>query len=64
MVSFNIGVEIGQLIALSLILAVMVLWRRTASFGRLSIAANVLIMTAGFALIGYQLGGLALNGNA
>ncbi len=52
MISFNIGVEVGQLIALSVILAVMVLWRRTASFGRLSIAANVLIMTAGFALIG------------
>ncbi|OYX36743.1 MAG: hypothetical protein B7Y99_00275 [Caulobacterales bacterium 32-69-10] len=64
MISFNIGVEVGQLIALSLILAVMVLWRRTASFGRTSIAANVLIMIAGFALIGYQLGGLVLNGNA
>jgi len=46
------------------ILAVMVLWRRTASFGRLSIAANVFIMTAGFVLIGYQLGGLALAGKA
>jgi len=55
MVSFNIGVELGQLIALSMILVVMVLWRRTASFQRYSVAANVLIMTAGFALMQYQL---------
>ena len=59
MISFNIGVEVGQLLALSLILALMVLWRRTRVFRPTSVAANVLIMTAGFVLIGYQLGGLA-----
>jgi hypothetical protein len=64
MVSFNIGVEVGQLIALSLILALMVLWRRSPSFGRLSVAANVLIMTAGVVLIGYQLAGFAYEGAA
>jgi hypothetical protein len=64
MISFNIGVEVGQLIALSLILALMVLWRRTRSFNRLSIAANVLIMTAGVVLIGYQLAGLVFERTA
>ena len=57
MLSFNVGVEIGQLIALSLILTVMVLWRRMASFGRMAVAANVAIMAAGFVLMEYQLFG-------
>jgi hypothetical protein len=64
MVSFNVGVEVGQLIALTLILAVMLAWRKTASFRPLSVAANVLIMTAGFVLIGYQLAGYAYQGAA
>jgi hypothetical protein len=59
MLSFNLGVEVGQLIALSLMLAVIALWRRAPGYGRLSVLANVLIMTAGFVLAGYQLGGLA-----
>ena len=57
MIGFNIGVEIGQLIALAVILAVMVQWRRTASFERLAVAANALILTAGFMLTEYQLAG-------
>jgi hypothetical protein len=56
MISFNVGVEIGQLIALSLMLAFILLWRRTKSFERYAVAANVLIMTAGFALMQYQIG--------
>ena len=62
MISFNIGVEMGQIIALSLILVAMILWRRTASFGRLSVVANVLIMVAGFALMEYQLAGYFIGG--
>jgi hypothetical protein len=62
MISFNIGVEIGQIVALSLILVAMLLWRRTASFGRLSVVANVLIMIAGFALMEYQLAGYFIGG--
>jgi len=38
LISFNIGVEIGQLIALSLILVVMTFWRTTKSFGRYAIS--------------------------
>jgi len=57
MVSFNVGVEIGQLIALSIILMFMHWWRGTSDFVKHAVAANVLVMTAGFLLMGYQLAG-------
>ncbi len=57
MVGFNIGVEIGQLIALAIFLVIMVSWRRSASFERYAVAANALILMAGFMLIEYQLAG-------
>ena len=56
LVSFNVGVEVGQLIALSLILIVMTLWRKTPWFGRTAVAANSLLMLAGFVLAGQQIG--------
>ncbi len=59
MISFNVGVELGQLVALSLILLVMTQWRRTSRFLRHASLVNVLLMTAGFVLIGYQLAGYA-----
>ena len=60
LIAFNIGVEIGQLLALAAILLVMTRWRATPSFARQAYAANVLMMTAGFALMSYQLVGLAV----
>lgn len=60
LLAFNVGVEIGQLLALTAILLVMTRWRASPSFGRQAYAANVLMMTAGFALMGYQLVGLAV----
>ena len=57
LLAFNVGVEIGQLLALAAILIVMGYWRRTASFWRHAYTANVIVMTAGFVLIGYQLTG-------
>lgn len=58
LIAFNIGVEIGQLLALGAILIVMGFWRRTRSFQRHAYVANVILMTAGFVLVGYQLTGL------
>ena len=55
LVAFNAGVEIGQVLALAAILIAMGYWRRTGSFWRHAYTANVIIMTAGFVLIGYQL---------
>lgn len=60
LLAFNVGVEIGQILALSLILIVMGYWRRTQSFWRHAYSANVVMMTLGFMLMGYQLTGLAL----
>lgn len=61
MISFNVGVEIGQLIALSIILLFMVPFRRTNGFVRSAVFANVLLMTAGFALAGYQIAGYVVG---
>ena len=61
LIAFNIGVEIGQLLALSAILIVMGFWRRTPSFMRHAFAANVVLMTAGFLLVGHQLAGYFTN---
>lgn len=57
LLAFNVGVEIGQLIALAIILIGMSYWRKTSSFLRHAYTANVLMMTAGWVLIGYQLTG-------
>ena len=57
LLAFNVGVEIGQLLALAAILIAMSYWRRSNSFLKHAYSANVLIMIAGFMLIGYQLTG-------
>jgi hypothetical protein len=57
LISFNIGVEMGQVIVLSIILILMTLWRRTSSFNRSVLVANALLMCAGMVLTGYQMAG-------
>jgi hypothetical protein len=57
MIGFNIGVELGQFAALALMLVAFNLWRRSSSFIRGAYLSNLLIMTAGFVLFGYQLTG-------
>jgi hypothetical protein len=60
LLAFNVGVEIGQLLALGIILIAMGYWRRTPAFLKHAYTANVAMMCAGFVLIGYQLTGLSL----
>jgi hypothetical protein len=57
MIAFNVGVEIGQILALGVILIVMNAWRALPVFHRQAYVANLALMTAGFVLIGYQLTG-------
>ena len=57
LIAFNVGVEVGQLLALAAILVVMRYWRAMPAFGRQAYAVNVLMMTAGFALMGLQITG-------
>ena len=61
MVSFNVGVELGQLLALSVMLIGFNVWRRSDSFLRHAFTANVLLMVAGFVLIGFQLTGYIVS---
>lgn len=60
LLAFNLGVEIGQILALSAILVAMGWWRRTAGFARHAYAANVWMMGAGFLLTFWQLAGFFL----
>jgi HupE / UreJ protein len=57
LIAFNVGVELGQLMALALILLAMTHWRARPAFARQAYAANVLMMVAGFALMGFQITG-------
>ncbi len=56
-VSFNVGVEIGQLMALAVLLILINAWRATGTFSRYANAFNVLLMFAGFLLASYQMAG-------
>jgi HupE / UreJ protein len=53
--SFNLGVELGQIAALTVMVSLLAMWRRRSSFGRFSIAANVALMYAGALLLLMQL---------
>src|SRR5215213_4890645 len=62
-VSFNIGVEIGQALALTAVLIALTYWRTHSGFVRHAFATNALVMACGFLLVGYQLSGYALAGS-
>lgn len=55
--SFNVGVEIGQVIALTLMLLALAAWRKRESFAQFSKACNVALMCAGVLLFLMQLHG-------
>jgi hypothetical protein len=59
-VSFNVGVEIGQGLALMGILIALTYWRTRAGFLRHAFATNAIVMSCGFLLVGYQLAGYFL----
>ena len=60
-VSFNAGVEIGQMLALMAVLLGLTAWRRHESFLRHAFVANTALMAGGFTLVGYQLAGFFLT---
>lgn len=61
LVSFNVGVEIGQFLALTVVLIGLAYWRTRPGFTRHAFAANTALMAGGFLLIGYQLTGYMVN---
>jgi hypothetical protein len=60
-ISFNVGVEIGQGLALTAILIGLEWWRTHDAFHRHAFTFNGLVMTGGFLLVGYQLSGYFLG---
>lgn len=60
-VSFNVGVEIGQVLALTAVLIVLSFWRTRSGFLKHAFATNTALMTVGFVLTGYQIAGYYLR---
>ncbi len=56
-VSFNAGVEIGQVLALTAVLIALSIWRSRKGFFQHAFATNAVLMTVGFLLAGYQIAG-------
>jgi len=60
-VSFNVGVEIGQMLALTGVLLALTFWRTRPGFMKHAFATNTMLMSAGFVLVGAQLSGYFLT---
>ena len=58
--SFNVGVEMGQILALFGVVAVLGYWRHRPSFSRWSFATNTALMVGGFLFAGVQMVGFVL----
>ena len=60
-VSFNVGVELGQGLALTFILIALMYWRTRPGFLQHAFACNGAVMSCGLLLVGYQLSGYFLS---
>jgi len=60
-VSFNVGVEMGQVVALTFVLLALSYWRTRSGFIRHAFLTNAVLMACGFALVGYQISGYFLG---
>lgn len=58
--SFNVGVEIGQILALTGVVALLSVWRTRPSFLSYGFATNTALMVGGFLLAGIQMVGFVL----
>ena len=59
--AFNIGVELGQVLGLSIIFILISYWRRFGNFNQDAYRANVALMVGGFIFVGYQLTGFFVS---
>jgi hypothetical protein len=57
LISFNVGVEVGQVMALAVVVVLLNLWRATPSFRKGAVFANLLLLAGGVALTAYQISG-------
>jgi len=60
LLAFNVGVELGQILALAFILIIMGYWRKSPRFFSQAYSVNVIMMSLGFMLIGLHLTGLVV----
>lgn len=61
--SFNVGVEFGQIIALAIMLVIISGWRKTESFKQFSLTANAGLVLAGLLLFIFQMHGYSHTTN-
>lgn len=59
-VSFNVGVEIGQVLALTAVLILLSFWRSRNGFWHYAFATNTALMSVGFILVGYKFAGYVM----
>ena len=60
-VSFNVGVEIGQGLALVAVFIGLSYWRTRAGFLQHAFVTNTMLMVGGFLLVGYQITGYVVT---
>jgi hypothetical protein len=63
MLSFNVGIELGQILALTFVVIALGFWRTREGFHGHAFVTNALLMAGGFVLVGYQLAGYLVGGS-
>lgn len=61
LIAFNVGVELGQIFALTFVLLLLSFWRRHATYLKFSAVSNTLLMSGGIILTMFQLTGYFIN---
>ena len=61
LLAFNVGVELGQVLGLTIIFIVISYWRRFGNFNQHAYRANVALMVGGFIFVGYQMTAFFIN---
>ncbi len=60
-ISFNVGVELGQVLALTAVLIALTIWRTHKAYFQYALVTNSALMCVGFLLAGYQIAGYRLG---
>ena len=61
LLAFNLGVELGQIFALTFVVLALSFWRRHSSFLKFSLLSNTLLMSSGLMLTFFQLSAYAFR---
>ncbi len=61
LLAFNVGVEMGQFLALLFMLLILNFWRRYQSYFSFAVLSNTLLMAGGLVLFGYQMAGFVFS---